>query len=84
MAEENEEVVDKKAAKKAEKARRKEEKKMAKKNKAEADDLDMEEDTAGVNQEIRLTVGSHLFRGLQESHDDRLCQKKADTGQNHT
>lgn len=48
MAEAREETaVDKKAAKKAEKARKKEEKKLAKLNKAESDDLEMEEETAG-------------------------------------
>lgn len=48
MAEAREETaVDKKAAKKAEKARKKEEKKLAKLNKAESDELEMEEETAG-------------------------------------
>lgn len=48
MAEAREETaVDKKAAKKAEKARKKEEKKLAKINKAESDELEMEEETAG-------------------------------------
>lgn len=48
MAEENEEVVvDKKAEKKAEKQRKKEEKKLAKQKQAEADDFEMEEETAG-------------------------------------
>lgn len=48
MAEAREETaVDKKAAKKAEKTRKKEEKKLAKLNRAETDDLEMEEETAG-------------------------------------
>lgn len=47
MAEENEAVIDKKTARKAEKERKKEAKKKAKEEKANMDDLDLEEESSG-------------------------------------
>ena len=47
MADGNEEVIDKKAAKKAEKERRKAEKKKAKESKIQSDELDTEEESTG-------------------------------------